>query len=624
MKLLTAALIALVVLAAALVIGLLRRLRRQGLELERSRQADLMYRAALRLSGSLESEEIYLALRELVVRAIPCDGMVVSSFDAASGTVRCAFLWVNGQLLDPGALPVLPIDLVNGRGMQTEVIRSGEGRLYADVQDRVRRGGRYFDVSPDGKVRDLSPPGARPPAARCALMVPIKLEGKVVGIVQAMSDTPGAYAQEHLSILQGLVAPMAVALQNAELYARAHREIAERTRVERALVESEERLREADKRKDEFLATLAHELRNPLAPIRNALHIMRLTGNDGPALERARTMMERQLGQMVRLIDDLLDVSRITRGKLALRKERVELAAVVHNAVETARPLIEASGHDLTVTLPAEPITLDADPMRLAQVFANLLNNAAKYMERGGRIWLTVGLRETEASISVRDTGTGIPAEALPSIFEMFTQVDRSLEKSQGGLGIGLTLVKRLVEMHGGSVEAKSEGPGKGAEFIALLPVVSESPSPQPSKREEGRPSNAVTCRILIADDNKDSAESMGTLLRLMGNEVRMVHDGVQAVEEAATFRPDVILLDIGMPRLDGYAAARRIREERWGRAMVLVALTGWGQEEDKRRATEAGFDKHFTKPVDPTDLEQLVAGLHAHAGPRDGRFTQR
>ncbi|MGH7694495.1 MAG: ATP-binding protein [Gemmatimonadaceae bacterium] len=370
-------------------------------------------------------------------------------------------------------------------------------------------------------------------------------------------------------------------------------------------------LRDGDRRKDEFLATLAHELRNPLAPIRNALHIMQLAEHDAAAVEQARTMMERQLRQMVRLIDDLLDVSRITRGKLDLRKERVELAAVIGNAVDTTRPLIEAAGHSLTVSLPPEPVYLDADPMRLAQVFSNLLNNAAKYTDRGGRLWLTATQDDKDIVITVRDTGIGIPAEALPTVFDMFAQVDRSLEKSQGGLGIGLTLVKRLVELHGGTVEVCSDGPGKGSEFIARLPIVPARKSPRQLQSDGVRVQPHLSCRILVADDNRDAAESMSMLLRLMGNDVRTVHDGIQAVEEASAFRPDVVLLDIGMPRLNGYDVARAIREQRWGAGMVLVALTGWGQDDDKRRADEAGFDQHFTKPVNPAALERLIAGLH-------------
>lgn len=388
--------------------------------------------------------------------------------------------------------------------------------------------------------------------------------------------------------------------------------------------EMQQRLREADRRKDEFLATLAHELRNPLAPIRNSLQIMQLADGDGALIGQARSMMERQLGQMVRLIDDLLDVSRISRGKLELRKERVDLAAVLRNAVETARPLIEAAGHKLNLTLPRQPIHLDADPVRLAQVFSNLLNNAAKYMDRGGQIWLAAEREEEEVAVTVRDAGIGIPAESLLSIFDMFSQVDRSLERAHGGLGIGLTLVKQLVEMHGGSVHARSEGSGTGSEFTVRLPAVSRPPAAPAPRGHAARRGIPVTFRILVADDNQDSAESMGTLLRLMGHEVRTVRDGVQALKEAAEFRPDVILMDIGMPLMNGYDTARRIREQRWGQGVVLVALTGWGQDQDKRRARETGFDLHFTKPLNPRDLEQLLAGLSADSGLRDRRLTGR
>jgi len=376
--------------------------------------------------------------------------------------------------------------------------------------------------------------------------------------------------------------------------------------------EMEETLRQADRRKDEFLATLAHELRNPLAPIRNSLHIMRLKGDDPVTVDQARKIMDRQLGQMVRLVDDLLDVGRITRGKLELRKERVELGAVIKNAIDATRPLIQAAGHELDLSLASRPVYLDADPVRLAQVLSNLLNNAAKYMDRGGKIWLSAVARDHEVTITVRDKGIGIPPAALPLVFDMFTQVDASLERTHGGLGIGLTLAKQLVELHGGGIEARSEGIGRGSEFAVRLPIVSSASREERSRDQGASTASQARYRILVADDNHDAVESMGMMLRLMGNEVRTVRDGVQAVEEAAGFRPDMVLLDIGMPRLNGYDAARRIREQRWGSEMILVALTGWGQEEDKRRATEAGFDLHFTKPVSPADLEKLMAGLQS------------
>ena len=383
------------------------------------------------------------------------------------------------------------------------------------------------------------------------------------------------------------------------------------------LERAEARLRDADRRKDEFLATLAHELRNPLAPIRNGLAIMRLAEHDKGAVEQARRMMERQLGQMVHLIDDLLDVSRITRGKLQLRKERLELAAAVRDAVDIARPLIDAAGHALEVRLPQDSVYLDADPVRLAQVLSNLLNNAAKYTERGGHIWVTAERVDAEVRLSVRDSGIGIPAEALTAIFDMFSQVDHSLERTHGGLGIGLTLVKHLVEMHRGTIEAHSGGIGQGSEFVVRLPVVAPAVSASHPLDDNG-PALPAKCRILIADDNGDAADSMGAMLRLMGNEVRVVHDGVQAVEEAEAFRPDVILLDIGMPRLNGYEAARRIRSAWWSKGMTLVAITGWGQDDDRRRARNAGFDCHLTKPVEFASLQLLIAESQAR-NPRRG-----
>ncbi len=373
---------------------------------------------------------------------------------------------------------------------------------------------------------------------------------------------------------------------------------------------TEEAVREADRRKSEFLATLAHELRNPLAPLRNGLQIFRLASHDGAAVEQARAMMERQLGHMVRLIDDLLDLSRITNGKVELRKARMDLTEAVRDAVETSRPLIEASGHELTVTLPPRPVPVDADRTRLAQVFANLLNNSARYTERGGHIRLTVERHGSDAVIKVKDDGVGIPADMLPRIFDTFIQANRSLERAQGGLGIGLSLVRGLLEMHEGRVEAHSDGPGRGSEFTVRLPVAL---SPVRRPQEAGEGDRARQCsgrRILVVDDNEDSAVSLALMLKIMGHDTRTAKDGLEAVEMAATFRPDVVLLDIGLPRLDGYDACRRIREQPGGEHMVLIAQTGWGQEEDRCRSKEAGFNFHLVKPVDPAALEKLLAGL--------------
>ena len=365
-------------------------------------------------------------------------------------------------------------------------------------------------------------------------------------------------------------------------------------------------LRVSDRRKDEFLATLAHELRNPLAPIRNGLQLIGAPALNTEALGRVRAMMDRQLAQMVRLIDDLLDVSRITRGKIELRKQRIELATVLTSAAETARPLIESLGHELLIMLPQQPVPLDADLTRLAQVFMNLLNNAAKYTESGGRIEVEAAVQDSDVMVSVRDNGIGISAEVLPNVFELFVQGDRSLERAQGGLGIGLTLVKRLVEMHGGSVQAKSEGIGHGAEFTVRLPLaIARTSEGQTGTMRTTSPGNRQRRRILIADDNLDAAESLATLLGLDGDEVRVAHDGLEAVELEEHFAPDVVVLDIGMPALNGYDAARLIRAR--GSKALLIALTGWGQENDKRSSREAGFDFHLVKPAEPETLRALL-----------------
>jgi PAS domain S-box-containing protein len=371
---------------------------------------------------------------------------------------------------------------------------------------------------------------------------------------------------------------------------------------------AEQALRENDRKKDDFLALLAHELRNPLAPLRNGLQVIRRSA-DREIRERTQAMMDRQLGHMVRLIDDLLDVSRISRNKLRLRRERILLTDALVSAVETVRPLIEGAGHELTVSTPKEPVHLDADLTRLAQVFANLLNNSAKYTEPEGRIWLTATRDDDEVTVSIRDTGIGIPSGALTRIFDMFSQVDRSVERATGGLGIGLALVKGMVEMHGGTVTAVSEGEGLGSEFVVRLPVA-VVPSPARGGQE---PLSAVMPpgrRILVVDDNRDSAESMAEMLRTFGSEVALAYDGVEAVEKAESFRPEVILMDIGMPRLNGLDATRRIRERPWGREIKIAALTGWGQEGDRAKSREAGCDGHLVKPVDLDQLQKLLTEL--------------
>ena len=386
------------------------------------------------------------------------------------------------------------------------------------------------------------------------------------------------------------------------------RDISQRVEAREAIARLVGQLQEQDRRKDEFLATLAHELRNPLAPIRNGLAILKYVRDNPEELGRTREMMERQVDHMVRLIDDLLDVSRISRGKLELRRGPVELAAVLRQAVETCRPTFEGAAHEVTVTLPPEPVVLNADAFRLSQVFGNLLSNASKFMEPGGRIWLTAERQGSDAVVVVKDNGIGIPPDKLESIFDMFSQVDKTLERSQAGLGIGLTLAKRLVELHGGSLEARSAGLGQGSELVVRLPAVLEPPQPQPPAATADEPAAPNRRRILVVDDNLDSAESLATLLSLRGNETHTANDGQEAVEAAARLRPDVILLDIGMPNMNGYEACRRIRQQPGGDDVVIIALTGWGQDEDRRRSSEAGFDEHLVKPLDPAVLMKLLA----------------
>jgi len=394
-------------------------------------------------------------------------------------------------------------------------------------------------------------------------------------------------------------------------FATVSQDVTERRRLEDDLRRVVAELSDADRRKNEFLAMLAHELRNPLAPISNAVRALSLGRRDETAVDSASEMLERQVGQIIRLVDDLLDVSRISRGKIALRPERVELTRIIDQAVEASRAQYRSMDQELTVSLPSEPVYLNADPTRLAQVVGNLLNNAHKFTDVGGRISVAVEREGAQVVIRVKDTGVGIAAEHLAGIFEMFTQVESSLERSRSGLGIGLTLVKTLVEMHGGTVEAHSDGPGRGSEFVVRLPVLRDVPeSLSPAAPEHLDASPVVRRRVLIVDDNRDAAEWLATLLSLSGHETHIALDGDQAVKAAERLLPDAILLDIGLPRIDGYEVCRRIREQPWGRGLMIVALTGWGQEEDRQKSKEAGFNTHLVKPVDDEVIMNLLASL--------------
>jgi PAS domain S-box-containing protein len=387
-------------------------------------------------------------------------------------------------------------------------------------------------------------------------------------------------------------------------------DITERKMAEEAIRQSKEALTQADKRKDEFLATLAHELRGPLAPIRNMLEVLKRADGDAQVMHEAVPTMDRQLVQMTRLIDDLLDLSRISQGRIELKREQVELNSILHHAIEANRPLAECAKHDVVVVLPEEPIYLNGDPVRLAQIFGNLLNNSCKYTPPGGKIWLSANREGSGLAVKVKDTGVGIPPSKLAGVFEMFAQLDQSLDRAQGGLGIGLTLVKRLAELHGGTVTAHSDGAGCGSEFTIHLPVVVPQTSVRPSEPAADR--TAKSRRILVVDDNRDSAMSLAMLLKMTGNDTQLAHDGSEAVEKADAFRPDLILLDIGLPKMNGYDACRAIRNEPWGKNIVLVALSGWGQAEDRRKSQEAGFDLHLVKPVEYTVLSSFLTKLDA------------
>jgi two-component system CheB/CheR fusion protein len=413
----------------------------------------------------------------------------------------------------------------------------------------------------------------------------------------------------------GSTFPMELAISVFRLNGERHftgivRDITERKRLEDELQQRLHELAEADRQKNEFLAMLAHELRNPLAPMRNALHLLGMPSVPPQTTERALAMMGRQLNHLIRLVDDLLDVSRIIQGKIELRKEVIDVTATVHRAVETAQPVTDARQQVLTLSLPDAPVLVEGDALRLAQVIANLLTNAAKYSPPQSRIALAIASEDGMAVIRVQDQGIGISAEMLPQVFDLFVQADASLARSEGGLGVGLTLVKRLVEMHGGQVSATSGGLGKGSEFVVRLPLAltAEESADGTAGKARAHVTDALRKRVLVVDDNVDAADSIAMILRLSGYDVRCTHDGLSALAAAKSYHPDVIVLDIGLPGLSGYEVARRLRLQPEFESTPLVAVTGYGQEVDRRRSQVAGIDYHLTKPVDPATLQQLLA----------------
>ena len=465
---------------------------------------------------------------------------------------------------------------------------------------------RSDDITADPRYGQLGPHRGMPAGhlpVRSYLAVPVvSRSGTVLGGLLLGHPRPGVFTQTAERLVMGIATQAAVAMDNAQLYADAQREISTRERAEAAL-------RENDRRKDEFLAVLAHELRNPLAPIRQAAMISKAPGASDAQKRWSHDVISRQVQHMSLLLDDLLDVSRITRGSLELRTELTELAAVVDAAVETARPLIDAKGHELTVALPAEAPRFVADPLRIAQVLSNLLTNAAKYTDPHGRLRLSAAYTPEHLTLKVTDNGIGIPADALEEVFTMFSQVKTAQDRSDGGLGIGLALAKGLVELHGGTLSVHSAGAGRGSEFSVRLPLRTHL-APGAGGAESVVATPGTRKRVLIADDNSDAAASLAICLEIDGHEVQVVHEGQTALAAFRAQRPDAVLLDIGMPGLDGYEVARRMRAESGAAPLSLVAITGWGQESDKAAALCAGFDHHFTKPVDPERISALLRAL--------------
>jgi signal transduction histidine kinase/ActR/RegA family two-component response regulator len=564
----------------------LRRERALREEMERALEAQRQAEARLAIELAAMTR-----LHELVTRLLVCRDFRTALDEVLAATMKLLGADMGTvQLFDPESNS---LKIVSQSGLPEEFLKR-----FRTVRDddglacnrAVKNGERVLieDLQTDPAYQ-LQRPIAASAGYRALLLTPLlDLSRDLLGVLSTYWREPRRPSEHELRIVD------LCARQAADVIAL---DLAEAKTAD---------LFEADRRKTEFLAMLAHELRNPLAPMRNAVEILERSGGDEQKLKLATEMMRRQVSQMVRLVDDLLDVSRISRGKIELRLEPVELASVVDHAVEAVRPLCESMGHELTVELPPQPVYLNADPSRLAQVVANLLNNACKFTEKGGHIRLIVGSDGSEALIRVQDTGIGIAADQLSRIFQMFTQVNTSVERSRDGLGLGLTLVKSLVEMHDGTVEASSVGVDQGSEFVVRLPILAGTPELPPKVPLSEPP--RTTHRVLVVDDNRDSAESLAMLVQLAGHETCIAYDGFAAVEAAATFGPEVVLLDIGLPDLNGFDTARRIREQPGGKNMVLVALTGWGQEEDRRKSKDAGFDHHMVKPVDHAVLIRLLA----------------
>jgi signal transduction histidine kinase/DNA-binding response OmpR family regulator len=557
---------------------------------EVARRSAFLAEASRTLTSTLDFDATLRGLARLTVPTL-ADVSFVCLADEQGGLSRAEWAWddpARGTVLQPAAPGPPPHPSLAGAVARVFASGSAEHLGCLDPPVPAAEGGATLPQL----------------VLRWALVLPLVARDKTLGVLGLALGPSGRHFEPgDLSTAADLASRAGIALDNALLV----RDI-----------------QDNDRRKNEFLAMLAHELRNPLAPVWSAVEVLRLKGTADPELNWARDVIDRQVRHLVRLVDDLLDVSRITRGKIKLYPEVLDVAGVVASAVETSRPLVEAHAHLLAVSLPEGPLRVHADPARLTQVLTNLLNNAAKYTPDGGQIWLSAAPDGGEAVFRVRDTGAGIPRDMLSKVFDLFTQVDRSLDRSEGGLGIGLTLVRRLVELHGGRVAAFSEGPGRGSEFVVRLPLLSSESGPSTvagGGAAPGADSIKAPCRVLVVDDNTSAADGLAVLLRLSGHEVQLAHDGETALEAAGTFRPDVILLDIGLPGVDGYEVARRLRAQPASREVMLVAISGYGQDDDLERSRQAGFDHHFIKPVDFSTLRVVLPG-RGETGARRARSS--
>jgi signal transduction histidine kinase len=559
-----------------------------------NRRSAFLAEASNVLGRSLDQQAIS---RGLVHQAVPFLGdlaMLTLTDDPGYGNLQSELAWIAPADGSSHSLSLAPDQQLGPLpAILTRVIETGAAVARDEIIAIALPPSVSNAVSSLQTDRQPSPGDLGP----CSLLaVPLQVRGQIYGGFAIACRQPGPhFGPDEVSLIEDLAARASVAVENARLYRH---------------------VQENDRRKNEFLAMLAHELRNPLAPIRSAAELLKMLEIDDENLGWACEVISRQVDHMVRLVDDLLDISRISGGKIQLQTETVDARSVVDRAVETSRPVIDGRKHTLNLQLPSHPVPVKADPVRLAQVLANLLNNAAKYTEERGRIDLDLVRSGGEAVFSVRDNGIGISAEKLSAVFDLFTQVDHSLARAQGGLGIGLTLVRRLVEMHGGTVHASSEGANRGSQFVIRLPALEDSLPLAPERRLDARDvETSAARRILVVDDYPRVAESLMRMLELAGHEVKIALDGPAALDEVSAFQPEIVVLDIGLPGMDGYEVARHIRREPRSRQLTLIAVTGYGQREDQLRAHQAGFDHHLTKPVDCAALLELIASPSGKPG---------